>query len=133
MGSPQRHRLLTSTGTDTQRRQKLSSLNLPEPNSHLHIAYLTTSSTTSSMMTLSRVLVLVASLAACLSGTSTAASIADLGKRSISIPLKHNVHAKRDPHWEYYRTLQKYNIPVPGGLQDIVRSKLPHKFVVNGQ
>ena len=84
-------------------------------------------------MTLPHVLMLLASLVAYLPGTSTAASIADLSKRSVSIPLKHNVHAERDPHWEYYRTLQKYNIPIPGDLQDLVRSKLPHKFVANGQ
>lgn len=49
---------------------------------------------------------------------------------TLSVPLKHNVNHRRQPHWEYYRTLQKYNIEVPERLREIINLKFPNKLTL---
>lgn len=65
-------------------------------------------------------------------GLAQSAALTPDTKGTVSVPLRHNLGSGRNPHWEYYRTLQKYNISVPERLRTIVQKNVPNKFAAGG-
>ncbi|KAH9907949.1 secreted aspartic proteinase precursor [Xylariomycetidae sp. FL2044] len=68
---------------------------------------------------------LMVALWAFLLSTSTAFPFSPLGKSTdstLSIPITHNIKARRHGPTEYLRTLTKYNLPIPDGLREAVDS-----------